>query len=194
MIYGNFGSLDQGMRACATDTRCGSVYDPKCNNRGIFYLCPKGTIRYLYGDCAHEKQGNQHWPTCSAHPNCLYLNLLIWSNNLSPLVFNCGNWPPLNPIWGCAGGPDAVNLDRSLDYNDPVQRKRCVELCLKHMATDQDKYGCCFLMGSGGSGCYYKARSTADPGIGNGISISCRIGKIKLEMFDWSRIFKLTLS
>ena len=110
-------------------------------------------------------------------------NLLILSNNLSPLVFNCGNWPPLNPIWGCAGGPDAVNLDRSLDYNDPVQRKRCVELCLKHMATDQDKYGCCFLMGSGGSGCYYKARSTADPGIGNGISISCRLGKIKLEMF-----------
>ena len=52
------------------------------------------------------------------------------------------------------------------------------------MATDQDKYGCCGLTEPGGVGCIYNARSTADPGIGgNAIAISCRLGKIKLEMF-----------
>ena len=83
-----------------------------------------------------------------------------------------------------SGGATAELLDSSLSYPEAVQRKRCVELCLKRMATDQDKYGCCFLHKPGGRGCFYIARSTADPAIGgNGISISCRLGKIKLEMF-----------
>ena len=63
------------------------------------------------------------------------------------------------------------------------------------MATDQDEYGCCGLTEPGGGGCVYNARSTADPGIGgNAIAISCRLGKIKLEMFLLiTIIFKLIL-
>ena len=122
--------------------------------------------------------------------------MLIWSNNLPPLVFKCGNWPPhTSPIWGCdmSGGPTPVSLDSSLSYPEAVQRERCEELCLKRMATDQDKYGCCFLHGPGGRGCFFIPRSTADPGIGgSGISISCRLGKIKLEMF-WLITIKLVL-
>ena len=81
-----------------------------------------------------------------------------------------------------SGGATAVSLDSSLSY--PDGNTRCEELCLRRMASDQDKYGCCFLHKPGGRGCFWIARSTADPGIGgSGISISCRIGKIKLEMF-----------
>ena len=126
----------------------------------------------------------------------MFWNFLIWSNTISLLVFRCGNWPPFtSPVWGCdmSGGATAVSLDSSLSY--PDGNTRCEELCLRRMASDQDKYGCCFLHKPGGRGCFWIARSTADPGIGgNGISISCRLGKIKLEMF-WliTIIFKLIL-
>ena len=80
-----------------------------------------------------------------------------------------------------SGGATPELLDSSLSYPDSY---RCEELCLKRIATNQDKYGCCFLHKPGGRGCFYFARSTADPGIGgNGISINCRLGKIKLDMF-----------
>jgi hypothetical protein len=58
-IYGSYNSLNDAMAACTADTNCGIVYDPACDNQGVFNLCYKDAPieKSSSGSCIYERAG-----------------------------------------------------------------------------------------------------------------------------------------
>ena len=60
--YGRFSTQAAAKTACADDTNCKGVYDPACDDQGIFYLCPNtATYRTSSSSCIYEKNN----PSCN---------------------------------------------------------------------------------------------------------------------------------
>ena len=54
-----YQDLSEAMDVCRNLSNCAGVYDQDCDDKGLYKLCPKGSIhRAILPSCAHYKFGN----------------------------------------------------------------------------------------------------------------------------------------
>ena len=54
-----YQDLSEAMDVCRNLSTCAGVYDQDCDDKGLYKLCPKGSIhRAILPSCAHYKFGN----------------------------------------------------------------------------------------------------------------------------------------